>query len=101
MTPHKTVILESGPAIRYQIKKVLGVSFLVINTNFKPLSHPALVQGEWLSVSGVEAMDSTGIYDDNTGYVIYHLAPIYFTDFLYMNIETKFKQYFKCQPLKS
>lgn len=93
MSKHRTVILESGPAIRYQIKRVFGLSFLVINTNFRPLAHPALVEGDWLSSEGVAAMDSTGIYDDNTGYVIYRLNGNYPDDLL-NSIETKFKTYF-------
>jgi len=92
---YKTVILESGKAIRYDIKQVFGTHFLIINTNFKPLSHPTLVECEWLSIEGIKQMDSVGMYDDNTGYVIYQLTPTYFTEFLYQCIETKFKTYFK------
>lgn len=95
MSNYKTVIFDSGPAIRYEIKKVFGAHFLLINTNFKPLEHPTLVESEWLSIEGIERMDSTGIYPDNTGYVIYYLGTSWLKDeVIYNQIETKFKNYF-------
>jgi len=92
---YKTVILDSGRAIRYDIKQVFGTHFLIINTNFKPLSHSALVESEWLSIEGIKLMDSVNMYDDNTGYVIYQLQKGYHTQNLLNDIETKFKTYFK------
>ena len=92
---YKTVILESGKAIRFDIKQVFGVHFVLICTNFKPLEHSALVESEWLSIEGIKLMDSVNMYDDNTGYVIYQLQKGYHTQNLLNIIETKFKTYFK------
>ena len=91
---YKTVILENGKAIRYDIKQVFGVHFILICTNFKPLEHKPLTDSEWLSIEGISRMDSVGMYDDNTGYVIYQLQKGYHTQNLLNDIETKFKTYF-------
>lgn len=95
MSKYRTVILQSGPAIRYQIKRVFGVSFLVINTNFKPLDHPGLTESELLTIDNIQRIDSTGVYPDGTGYIIYYIGTSYVNDeFLYNLVELKFKTYF-------
>lgn len=91
---YRTVILENGRAIRYDIKQVFGTHFLLINTNFKPLEHNTLTNSEWLSIECIARIDSIGMYDDNTGYVIYQLQKGYHTQNLLNDIETKFKTYF-------
>lgn len=91
---YRTVIHESGRAIKYEIKKVFKAHFLVININFKQLEHLTLIESEWLAIEGINRMDSTGTYPDNTGYVIYYLSKGYHTQNLLNDIETKFKTYF-------
>ena len=92
--PYRTVIHENGKAIRFQIKRVFGAAFLVINTNFKPLDFKGLIECDFLSIEGVNRLDSLGIYLDGTGYVIYFLNKRYDDFEILTNIETTFITYF-------
>ena len=75
--------------------------FLLIQTNFKPLNFPDLVEHKFLASECIQSLDAVGMYDDGTGYLIYLLYKGFNPEQLKHDIQTIFQNYFiDCTDVK-
>ena len=82
---------DKGFEITYSIRMKV---FLLIQTNFKPLNFPDLVEKKFLASQSIKELDAVGMYDDGTGYMIYLLHKGYNLEQLKTDIEKIFQNYF-------
>jgi len=82
---------DKGFEISYIIRMKV---FLLIQTNFKPLNFPDLLERNFLLSGSIKELDAVGMYDDGTGYMIYLLHKGYNLEQLKADIEKIFQNYF-------
>lgn len=92
MTQYTTVKADNGKEICFAVRMKM---FVLIQTNFIPIYHQILIEETLLKSTGIKQLDSVGLYDDRTGYIIYILNKDFDEKQLFADLEKNFKDYFK------